>query len=115
MLAEPLPLLLLVIIWIIFFAIQYGAQKNFVNINIALGNLAILTIIGVTIYEVFQHEASSIFLPFAALYIVLHNRTYMEMKKIGEGRELNRILGKTALNIFCFGIVSSLIIIGMAN
>ena len=55
------------------------------------------------------------FLPLAALYIVLHNRTYMEMKKIGEGRELNRILGKTAQNIFCFGIVSSLIIIGMAN
>ena len=33
-------------------------------------------------------------------------------RKKGEGRELNRILGKTALNIFCFGIVSSLIIIG---
>ena len=80
-----------------------------------MGNLGIITIIGVTIYEVFQHEASSMFLPLAALYIILHNRTYMEMKKIGEGRELNRILGKTALNIFCFGIVSSLIIIGMAN
>ena len=90
-------------------------KKNAERLYCALGNLAILTIIGVTIYEVFQHEASSIFLPFAALYIVLHNRTYMEMKKIGEGRELNRILGKTALNIFCFGIVSSLIIIGMAN
>lgn len=90
-------------------------KKNAERLYCALGNLGIITIIGVTIYEVFQHEASSIFLPFAALYIVLHNRTYMEMKKIGEGRELNRILGKTALNIFCFGIVSSLIIIGMAN
>lgn len=90
-------------------------KKNAERLYCALGNLGIITIIGVTIYEVFQHEASSIFLPFAALYIILHNRTYMEMKKIGEGRELNRILGKTALNIFCFGIVSSLIIIGMAN
>lgn len=90
-------------------------KKNAERLYCALGNLGIITIIGVTTYEVFQHEASSIFLPFAALYIVLHNRTYMEMKKIGEGRELNRILGKTALNIFCFGIVSSLIIIGMAN
>ena len=90
-------------------------KKNAERSYCALGNLGIITIIGVTIYDVFQHEASSMFLPFAALYIVLHNRTYMEMKKIGEGRELNRILGKTALNIFCFGIVSSLIIIGMAN
>lgn len=90
-------------------------KKNAERLYCALGNLGIITIIGVTTYEVFQHEASSILLPFAALYIVLHNRTYMEMKKIGEGRELNRILGKTALNIFCFGIVSSLIIIGMAN
>lgn len=90
-------------------------KKNAERLYCALGNLGIITIIGVTIYDVFQHEASSMFLPFAALYIVLHNRTYMEMKKIGEGRELNRILGKTALNIFCFGIVSSLIIIGMAN
>lgn len=90
-------------------------KKNAERLYCALGNLGIITIIGVTTYEVFQHEASSIFLPFAALYIILHNRTYMEMKKIGEGRELNRILGKTALNIFCFGIVSSLIIIGMAN
>ena len=90
-------------------------KKNAERLYCALGNLGIITIIGVTICEVFQHEASSMFLPFAALYIILHNRTYMEMKKIGEGRELNRILGKTALNIFCFGIVSSLIIIGMAN
>ena len=90
-------------------------KKNAERLYCALGNLGIITIIGVTTYEVFQHEASSMFLPLAALYIVLHNRTYMEMKKIGEGRELNRILGKTALNIFCFGIVSSLIIIGMAN
>lgn len=90
-------------------------KKNAERLYCALGNLGIITIIGVNTYEVFQHEASSIFLPFAALYIILHNRTYMEMKKIGEGRELNRILGKTALNIFCFGIVSSLIIIGMAN
>ena len=90
-------------------------KKNAERLYCALGNLGIITIIGITTYEVFQHEASSMFLPLAALYIILHNRTYMEMKKIGEGRELNKILGKTALNIFCFGIVSSLIIIGMAN
>ncbi len=71
-------------------------KKNAERLYCALGNLGIITIIGVTIYEVFQHEASSMFLPLAALYIVLHNRTYMEMKKIGEGRELNRILGKNS-------------------
>lgn len=56
-------------------------KKNAERLYCALGNLGIITIIGVTTYEVFQHEASSIFLPFAALYIVLHNRTYMEMKR----------------------------------
>lgn len=56
-------------------------KKNAERLYCALGNLGIITIIGVTIYEVFQHEASSMFLPLASLYIVLHNRTYMEMKR----------------------------------
>lgn len=56
-------------------------KKNAERLYCALGNLGIITIIGVTTYEVFQHEASSMFLPLAALYIILHNRTYMEMKR----------------------------------
>lgn len=56
-------------------------KKNAERLYCALGNLGIITIIGVTTYEVFQHEASSMFLPLASLYIVLHNRTYMEMKR----------------------------------
>lgn len=56
-------------------------KKNAERLYCALGNLGIITIIGVTTYEVFQHESSSMFLPLAALYIILHNRTYMEMKR----------------------------------
>ena len=45
-------------------------KKNAERLYCALGNLGIITIIGVTTYEVFQHEASSMFLPLAALYIL---------------------------------------------
>ena len=44
-------------------------------------------------------------LPF--LYLDLHLSTYSKMKRIGRGRELNRILGKTARNMFIFGITAS--------
>ena len=35
------------------------------------------------------------------------------MRKIGEGRMLNKVLGYTALNIFTFGMISTFIILGM--
>ena len=44
-------------------------------------------------------------------YAILHVSTYMEMKTIGEGRELNRTLGLTARNMSVFGLTSSLALI----
>lgn len=45
------------------------------------------------------------FLPF--VYLLFHVRTACQMRKIGHGRALNGILGKTARNIFFFGVFFS--------
>ena len=41
------------------------------------------------------------------LYLAMHNGTYREMKKIDHGRELNMVLGKTARNMFVYGLLLS--------
>ena len=45
-------------------------------------------------------------LPFA--YLVLHLLTFLKMKRIWKGRELNRCLGETARNIFIYGLLVSI-------
>ena len=65
------------------------------------------------IYGALAYDADTKFLPFAATYLVVHNRTFAKMRKIGEGRMLNKVLGYTALNIFTFGMISTFIILGM--
>lgn len=42
------------------------------------------------------------------LYLLLHYSTYLKMKKIWEGRQLNNCLGATARNIFIYGLLVSL-------
>jgi 1,4-dihydroxy-2-naphthoate octaprenyltransferase len=42
------------------------------------------------------------------LYLSLHLLTYLKMKKIWKGRELNNCLGETARNIFIYGLLLSL-------
>ena len=39
------------------------------------------------------------------LYIPLHVMAFVEMKRIDKGRELNRVLGLTARNIFLYGVL----------
>ncbi len=79
-----------------------------------LGFLGILIIITTNVYSAFKWNINStLFLPLSAVYIIQHYMAYSKMKKIGEGKELNEILGWTALNILGFGIVSVLIIIGI--
>lgn len=42
------------------------------------------------------------------LYLTLHFFTYLKMKRIYQGRELNRCLGETARNIFIYGLTVTL-------
>lgn len=93
--------------------IVHIGKKNGERLYCALGNIGILIMIGINIYGALAYDADTKFLPFAATYPVLHNRTFAKMRKIGEGRMLNKVLGYTALNIFTFGMISTFIILGM--
>ena len=42
------------------------------------------------------------------IYLIPHILTWNEMVRIGKGKELNRVLGKTGRNIFIFGLLLSL-------
>ena len=61
------------------------------------------TICGKDLWEV--HSVMPIWLIFLG-YALLHAQTYKTMFRIRKGRELNRVLGMTARNIFIFGITS---------
>lgn len=93
--------------------IVHIGKKNGERLYCALGNIGILIMIGINIYGTLAYDADTKFLPFAATYLVVHNRTFAKMRKIGEGRMLNKVLGYTALNIFTFGMISTFIILGM--
>lgn len=90
-------------------------RKNAERLYCAVGNIGMLIIMAFAIYANRKWDTyyATLFLPLAAIYLVQHNMTYRQMKKIGKGRELNKILGRTALNIFSFGIISALIILGI--
>lgn len=42
------------------------------------------------------------------LYLIPHYLTWREMVRINHGRELNKVLGRTALNIFLFGLLAAI-------
>lgn len=46
-----------------------------------------------------------------SIYIFFHITTYRTMKKIKQGRELNKVLGLTARNMFFFGITTVITIL----
>ena len=51
----------------------------------------------------------NIFLTFPVYFLYIGS--WQGMKQIGQGRELNKILGKTARNIFIFGVLTTIIIL----
>jgi 1,4-dihydroxy-2-naphthoate octaprenyltransferase len=51
------------------------------------------------------------FVVLAILMFVKHFVVWRKMVKIGEGRELNKVLGMTAANIFLYGILASVCVI----
>ena len=51
------------------------------------------------------------FVVLAVLMFVKHFVVWRKMVKIGEGRELNKVLGMTAANIFLYGILASVCVI----
>jgi len=60
-------------------------------------------LIGVAFYFSGHHLAFEL----PIVYIILHMQTYNEMVHINKGAALNRVLGKTARNIFVYGLLVS--------
>lgn len=82
---------------------KQGSQRLF----FAVAPVALAMIIPYAIAE------ENVFLPCAVLltFVPAHYLTYLKMRGIGEGRELNRVLGNAARNIVVFGLVTTMAIL----
>jgi len=94
--------------------IVHIGKRNAERLYLSLGIVAALIMTGIHIYDMQTYGTPCYLLPLYALYIAMHYLTYRKMKTIGEGRELNKVLGMTARNIFIFGIVAVVVILGQA-
>lgn len=94
--------------------IVHIGKRNGEQLYLWLGLLGASIMIGINIYEAMMNGTQSFLLPFYAIYIALHWLTYHKMRSIGEGKELNKVLGLTARNIFIFGITGVVVTIGSA-
>ena len=50
----------------------------------------------------------SLFSLIPLLYLISHTRTWLRMKRLHSGRQLNQVLGQTAANIFFYAVLQSL-------
>ena len=91
--------------------IVHIGKRNAERLYLSLGIAATLIMIGISVYDALAKDTLNYLLPLYAVYIAMHYLTYRKMKEIGEGRELNKVLGMTARNIFIFGIVGVVVII----
>ncbi len=89
-------------------------KKNAEWLYLMLGIVATLIMIGISVYDTLTYGMLTYMLPLYGAYVGIHALTYHKMKEIGEGRELNKVLGETARNIFIFGIVSVVVIVCQA-
>lgn len=91
--------------------VRIGA-RNTEQLYLTVGLVAVLIMLALLVAETLWQGTAEWKTVFAValllFYGALHIHDYVEMKQIHEGRELNRILGKTARNIFLYGIVVSL-------
>lgn len=82
--------------------VVYIGKKNTLFLYCGIG-IAIL-LLGV--FFLIHSNLMACFLPL--LFLPFHISTFIEMKTIDKGKELNKILGKTARNIFIYGLLLSI-------
>ena len=81
--------------------VRIGADAT-LTLYLSIGILACL--MGITF--LLNGHALAFVLPM--LYLTLHIYTWLRMKQIWKGRELNKCLGETARNIFVYGVMVAL-------
>lgn len=85
-------------------------HRNAERLYLWAGLIAVLIMAGIYLYEFKLQGRSSTFAAMALLlpYLILHQNTQSQMRRIHEGRKLNRILGQTARNMLVYGIGTAL-------
>ena len=90
-------------------------EKSALWLYLLLGYVPLAIMMGMGIHDAVVRDTSTFALPLYAVYAGMHHTTYRQLKAINHGRELNRVLGSTARNIFIFGqIVFLTIVLGFA-
>lgn len=86
-------------------AVRLGESKTR-RLYESIGYTAAGIMIILVFFDLYQIDK---FIPTYAIYliyIILHQQSYQEMKRINKGAKLNQVLGLTARNILVFGILS---------
>ncbi|MFA6727784.1 MAG: 1,4-dihydroxy-2-naphthoate octaprenyltransferase [Prevotella sp.] len=87
-------------------------ERNAERLYLLEGLLAILIMICILVNHTLWYPSSEWKIAFSValliLYGTLHCYTYLMMKKINHGKELNKILGMNARNIFLFGLITAI-------
>lgn len=86
-------------------AVRLGESKTR-RLYESIGYIAAGIMIILVFFDLYQTDK---FIPTYAIYliyIILHQQSYQEMKRINKGAKLNQVLGLTARNILVFGILS---------
>ena len=78
--------------------VRIGAEKS-LQLYLMVGILAVV------MGGVFWANGRLLAFVLPLIYLVLHVFTWLEMKRIWQGKELNKCLGKTARNIFVYGLM----------
>lgn len=90
-------------------------EKSALWLYLLLGYVPLAIMMGMGIHDAVVRDTSTFALPLYAVYAGMHHTTYRQLKAINHGRELNRVLGSTARNIFIYGqIVFLTIVLGFA-
>lgn len=92
--------------------VKLGEKKGAQLYNIAGLFGACVTWLSISICNTGIIVAALCLIPFL-FYIYYHSRAYQKMKKIWEGRELNKVLGMTARNMLVYGLMA-IIAIGIS-
>ena len=81
--------------------VKIGAEAT-LRLYLAVG------IVACTMGSMFWLNGRLLAFVFPFVYLILHVFTWLHMKQIWQGRELNKCLGETARNIFIYGLLVAL-------
>ncbi len=88
--------------------------KNKITLVVIIGRKAteiiylLVGVVAVLLSQVLWITSDSLAPLFSLLYLVFHVKTWLRMKTIAKGKQLNEVLGETARNILIFGLLISI-------